>query len=273
MNKLFLFFAAALLLASGCYEDRVGCLDPDATDFDELADQACPDGCCTYPTLSLDVDRMWGDTTLASLELLVDGAGNTFEMTRFRYYLSGLALETTDGTVPVENVVLTSVVSGTDTLETEVNADLVLIESTGTTLETAGTVRVGQSGLTGVEGLFGTADDFPNVYPPEAPAGSPLATQEGLLNFNDGNGYLLGSLEVLLLSDSTSRRVDLRGNLPLELPFGGVVEPLRGFDLTVEIAADYRALLGDVDLRAEEEIIAAGLRVRLPGFLRVTGLR
>jgi len=261
MNKLFLFFGAVLLLASGCYEDRIGCLDPDATDFDEL------------PALSLDVDRMWGDTTLASLEFLLDGAGNAFEVTRFRYYLSGLALETVDGTVPVDNSILTSVISGTDTLETEVNADLILVESTGATLETAGTVRVGQSGLTGVEGLFGTADDFPNVYPPDAPDDSPLATQEGLLNFNDGNGYLLGSLEVLLLSDSTTRRIDLTGNLPLELPFGTVVEPFRGFDLTVEIAADYQLLLGDLDLRAGEETVASGLRARLPDFLRVTGLR
>lgn len=273
MNKFFLFCGAVLLLASGCYEDRLGCLDPDATDFDERADQTCPDDCCTYPALSLDVERMWGDTTLASQTLLVDGANNAFEVTRFRYYLSDLGLGTISGDVPVENVVVASVITGTDTVETQLNAGLVLVESTGSTLETAGTVRVGQAGLTQVQGLFGTPDDFPNVYPPDAPSGSPLETQEDLLNFNDGNGYLLGSLEVLLLSDSTTRRIDLTGNLPLELSFGGFVEPLRGFDLTVEIAADYQWLLGDLDLRAGDETIASGLRARLPGFMRVTGLR
>lgn len=273
MKNALLLFGLLCLLASGCYEDRIGCLDPDATDFDERADEACSDGCCTYPSLILDIDRFWGDTTLASQDVLLDGAGNSFELTRFRYYLTELELLTETGTVLAENVIETAVITGTDTLLAELNANLVLVESTSSATETAGTVQTGSAALTQVQGLFGMSDVFPNVYPPEAPSGSPLATQEGLLNFNDGNGYLLGSLEILLLPDSTVRRIDLTGNLPLDLSFNGSVEPLRGFNLTVEVAADYQALLGGLDLRAGSELIEAGLRDRLPTFMRVTGLR
>lgn len=273
MRQLLTILLPALLLCAGCYEDRIDCLDPDATNYDVRADQACPDDCCEYPTLSLDVERNWGDTTLASQEFLLDGAGNTFEVTRFRFYLSDLSVVTVDGEVEVENVVQTSVIFGTDTLLTDVNANLVLIERTGSTTETAGELRVGTAALTQVRGLFGTSDDFPLVYPPEAPSGSPLATQAGLLNFNDGNGYLLGSLEVLLLPDSTSRRIDLTGNLPFDLAFGAEVEPLRGVDLTVEIAADYQVLLGGLDLRGDSTVLADGLRGQLPLFLEFTGLR
>lgn len=262
-----------LLFSAGCYENRVDCLDPDATNYDVRADEACPDGCCEYPEFRLDVARMWGDTTLASVDELTDGTGNSFEITRFRFYLSELELGTTGGAVIAENLVETTVLAGNDSLLTEINANLVLIESTGSTVESAGTVRTGNLPLTQVRGLFGTSDVFPAVIPAEAPAGSPLATKEGLLNFNDGNGYLLGSLELLFLPDSTTRRVDLTGNLPLELPFGGEVAPLRGFDLTVEVAANYQFLLGNLDLRADDETLDAALRARLPNFLTVTGLR
>lgn len=273
MQNYLLPVALLMLVASGCYEDRVDCLDPDATNFDVRADEACPDDCCEYPVLSLDVDRMWGEATLASLDFLTDGAGNNFEVTRFRFYLSELELETESGTIPAENFIETAVLEGADTVLQEFNANLVLVESTGSTLEQTGVVRTGNVPLTQVRGLFGTSDVFPAVYPPDAPSGSPLATQEGLLNFNDGNGYLLGSLEVLLLPDSTTRRIDLTGNLPLELSFGGSVEPFRGFDLTVEVAADYESLLGGLDLRTDDESLRSALRSRLPFFLRVTGLR
>lgn len=273
MRKAWILLVLMNCLLSGCYEDRLGCLDPDATNYDVRADDACPDDCCDYPRLRLDVARNWGDTTLADQDELADGAGNVFEITRFRYYLSDLAVATAEGEVPVENIVEAAVVAGTDTLLTEVNANLVLVESSGNTLKSAGELRVGAAALTQVRGLFGTSDGFPNVFPPRAPSGSPLATQAGLLNFNDGNGYLLGSLEILLLPDSTARRIDLTGNLPLVVDFGGAVDPLRGVDLTVELAADYRFLLGDLDLRGDATAIAEGLRQRLPEFVMFTGLR
>ncbi len=262
-----------LLVLSSCYEDRIGCLDPDATNFDERADEACPDGCCTFPQLSLDVDRIWGDTTLASLDTLVDGVGNAFALTRLRFYLSELQVVTTSGTITALNEIETNVLEGGDTLLTNFNANLALVENSGSTTAAVGTIQIGTEALTQVQGLFGMADDFPAVYPPDAPTGSPLGTQEGLLNFNDGNGYLLGSLEVLMLADSTTRRVDLPGNLPLSLPFGFIAAPIRGANLTVEIDADYQALLGGVNLLAEEATLVADLRGRLPFFLNVTGIR
>ena len=262
-----------VLSFSACYEDRIGCLNPDATNFDERADQACPDNCCSFPNLALDVDRFWGEEALANVDTLVDGAGNEFTLTRFRFYLTEIEVVTETGSITAVNELETSVLENSDTVLTTINANLGLIESTGGTTESIGTIQVGIEALTQVQGLFGMRDDFPEVYPPEAPASSPLATQEGLLNFNDGNGYLLGSLEVLMLADSTSRRIDVTGNLPVQLPFGAPVAPVRGANLTVEIAADYQSLLGSVNLLADEITLVADLRNRLNFFLTVTGIR
>lgn len=266
-------FLCLWLGLSSCYEDRIGCLDPDATNFDERADEACPDGCCSYPALSLDVTRLWGDTTLASLDTLVDGAGNEFALTRFRFYLSEVQVVTESGTITAINEIETNVLEAGDTVLTSINANLALVESSGGTTERVGTIQLGTEALTQVQGLFGTRDDFPAVYPPDAPSSSPLTTQEGLLNFNDGNGYLLGSLEVLMLADSTVRRIDLPGNMPVMLPFTQAETPVRGANLTVEIDADYRSLLGGLDLLAEESSLVNELRNRLNFFLTVTGVR
>ena len=268
MNKLIPALSVFLLLASGCYENRLGCLDPDATNFDERADENCPDGCCVYPVLSLDVARAWGDTTLASQEFLTDGEGNAFTLTRFRFYLSDLELITEAGAITAVREEEIGVINGTDTTLTSINANVVLVESSGSTTETVGTVQIGRAALTQVRGLYGTAEDFPDVFPPSAPAGSPLGLQQGLLNFNDGNGYLLGSLEYRLLADTTDRRIDLRGNLPLELTFAEPLPPLRGFDLTVTLTADYRALLGTVNLAADSAAVVEAVRGRLPFFVR-----
>lgn len=270
---LFGLFCSYLLTFSACYEDRIGCLNPDATNFDERADEACPDNCCSFPTLTLDVDRFWGEETLASQDTLVDGAGNEFALTRFRFYLTEVEVVTEGGIITAANEIETSVIEGSDTLLSTLNANLGLIESSGGTTETIGTIQVGTEALTQVQGLFGMREDFPAVYPPEATAGSALATQEGLLNFNDGNGYLLGSLEVLMLADSSTRRIDLNGNLPAELPFTNPEAPVRGANLTVEIDADYQILLGGLNLLADETTLAAELRNRLNFFMEVTGVR
>ncbi|MEL6846664.1 MAG: hypothetical protein AAFP02_25950, partial [Bacteroidota bacterium] len=63
------------------------------------------------------------------------------------------------------------------------------------------------------------------------------------------------------------------GNQEVILPFGGAVAPLRGFDLTLEVAADYAAVLGQVNLSADSAAVATALSARMPNLLTVTGVR
>jgi hypothetical protein len=271
------FWTIVLLLTlstTACYEDVADCLDPDATNFNVRADQACPDDCCEFPTLSLDITRVWGDTTLLSeLDTLVDRDGNEFALTSFRFYFTDIELEAESGLLPIpENFVELDILEGADTVLTEINANLILVDNTAGT-ETVGRLRTGTEPLTQVQGRFGMSNEFPAVYPPSAPSSSPLMTQSGLLNFNDGQGYLLASVEYLTFPDSTEVRVDIRGNVPMQLPFGTSVAPLRGTDLTVEIDADFLALFNGIDVTASETTVAADLVSRLPFFLRATGVR
>ena len=148
-----------LLLLPSCYEDRIGCLDGDATNFDLLADQSCPD-CCEYPDLSVDVDHFYGLETFSLDSVYVDGAGNSFQVTRLRYYLSDLRLGTLSSTLEEpENVAELQVIEGADTVTTTLNADVALITAGSNAVSVLGRLRVGTEALTQVQTLIGMSND------------------------------------------------------------------------------------------------------------------
>jgi len=272
--SLFLFPFLTLCLTTACYEDNIACLDADATNFDILADEACTD-CCVYPSFSIDANRMWGAEALSFDTTYQDVAGNGFSLISFRVYLSelGLIAGTTELPAP-ENEVEVGVISGTDTVLTTVNANLILISATASsTTSTVGELRLGTDSLTQLLGTFGLGDDFTAVYPPSAPAASPLSTQVGLLNFNDGEGYLTASAEYVLTATNDTVRVDVRGLQPFTLDFPGPLEPLRGVDLTLELEADYQRIFATIDLTGEESTVADGIRTGLLDWLQVVGAR
>lgn len=260
------------LLITACYEDNIACLDPSATNYDILADEACPD-CCSYPSFSIDVAPVWADSAFSLNDTLPDGAGNDFRLIRFRVYLTDLVLVAGAEVLPTpENLITVGVIAGTDTVETELNANLALIQS-GTTGSTIGTLRVGEEALTQVQGRLGMSSDFPAVYPPSAPASSPLSTQVNLLNFNDDTGYLTASAEYILTATNDTVRVDVRGDRLLDLDFGAPVAPVRGANLTVEIEANYQEVFGNTNLAAGDAAVAADILAGLEDWLLVVGVR
>jgi hypothetical protein len=269
----FLLSALLSLLATACYEDVIDCLDPDAANYNILADEGCAD-CCTFPRLSLDVDRFWGEEPLSLADTFTDAAGNQFQLLRFRTYLSELEVVAGNVILPTpENEVEAGIITGTDTTLTAFNANLVLLESTGGTNKTVGELRLGELPLTALRGDIGFAETFPAVFPPLAPAASPLSTQRGLLNFNDGRGYLTASAEYVLLATRDTIRIDVRGNEAFTLNFPGPLLPLRGFNLTLEVAADYQLVFGDINLAGNENDVAASIFAGLGEWLRITGAR
>jgi hypothetical protein len=280
-SRLFPFSLSPLLLSSllpflffSCYEDNIACLDVDAANYDILADQACPD-CCEFPTFSMDVDRIWADSAFRTTDVYPDGAGNQIRVLDFRVYLTELELVAQGQTLPTPvNEIELSVLSGSDTVLTDFNANLLLLQTTTRSSNSAvGRLSVGTAALTQVQGRVGMAEDFPAIIPSTAPAASPLSTQPGLLNFNDGRGYLTASAEYLLLATNDTVRIDLYDSEPFALNFPFQLQPLRGVNLTLELSADYREVFGSTDLSADENMVANGIFAGLERWLVVTGAR
>ena len=270
-HPICVFFALFLLasLCSSCYEDRVGCLNPDAGNYDLEADSECAD-CCTFPELSVQVTSVWQDSAVVIGRTYTDGGGNPFQFVRFRYYLGSLRLEGVgeDLPDPFRPVQLQQNVSG-DTAVT-VNGNYLLADlSVNTTL--VGTLSQYGQGLSSLSGTYGLDDRYRNLIPASAPTGDALRSQAGLLNFNDGRGYVQAKLEYTrgVGTDTLVRTV--YGSRPFTLSFGQDVAPRTGFDVRVDVEARLSTLFSQIDLSADSTTVANALG-QSTDFLGITGL-
>ena len=268
MRLLFLFIT--LLLLTSCYEDRIACLDPDASNYDLQADEACPDDCCTYPNFTVELTRSFGERAFSLDSTYTDGAGNRFKIQRLRFYLGDVGLLANDRPLPVpENIIEVREAIAGDTLLAESNDSNLLVTTTGGNRVVGAYRSGGERSLTALSANLGLVPRIGAVVPRFAPAASPLSTQAGLLNFNDGRGYVQASLEYVLLGSNDTVRVDTYGSEPFVLPFPAAVEPQRGSALTVTVHVDYGLALGMANLAVNP----AAFVDNLVAALRVTSVR
>ena len=267
MKYLLILLTLACTLTA-CYEDRIACLDPDASNYDLRADEACPDDCCIFPNLTVNFTRTFNGEPFSRDSVYEDAAGNRFQIQRLRFYLGDVRLLADDRLLPTpENEIDIRRAAAGDTLATEVNDNNLLVTTDGGN-RVVGTYRGGVEALTGLSANLGLVPSVATLIPSSAPATSPLATQVGLLNFNDGRGYLQASLEYTLVETGESFRTDVYGLQPFTLGFPAAVAPRRGEGLTVSVELDYGVVFGGVDLLVRPE----GFVERLIEGLLVVGV-
>ena len=250
-----------------CYEDRVGCLDPDAANYDLVADEACPE-CCTYPVFSVRVSTVWDGEALVPDAVYTDGAGNTFRLVDFRYYLGDLRLlaDGVDLPEPQREVAFTLA----DGTSTTLNGNYTLATSDRTSRE-VGAFRLGVTPIAGFAGSYGLPDRFRDVLPASAPSGDALRTQPRRLNYLDGNGYVQSRLEYVLPGAPDTLSVSTYGSVPFTYSFAEAVTPARGADIRLDLEADLSELLGTIDLTADSTVVGAQLGAS-PAFITPTAI-
>ncbi|MEM6398465.1 MAG: MbnP family protein [Bacteroidota bacterium] len=266
-----------LLILTSCYEPIDGCLDRNATNFDVSADFPCSgDECCTYPRLALRATAFWGDEFMRFDTVYEDGAGNEFQLVRFRMYLTEIELPITGAAplVPLDSVEMRVVNSPGDTITQTLNSNLVLFDQMG---GTASLQSVGNFTETfepsELDFRLGMRDPYRSVVPESLPSNHPLARQEGLLNFSDGNGYILAKIEYQLpdVFPGSTLTFNLYGDLPqsLELPPFGPIS--RGNNVFIELDIDHKELFENVDL-ADSSTLANALLLALPQVVSISSI-
>ena len=254
-----LVLCLTVLTLTACYEDTVGCLNPDAANYDLQADEACPDDCCTFPSLAVRVTPRWEEAAVVAGGRYPHGSpGDSFTLVRFRFYLGELQLEA-DGRAlpPPEREVELFTASGGSATPVILNGNY-LLATTQATTTTIGTVRTEGAGLTALTGTYGLPERYQVVDPFLSPTGDALRTQPGRLNFNNGLGYVQSRLEYVITPGDTLS-VSSYGSLPFALDFGTPFFPPRGSDLRIDLSAQLDELLGPIDLSADSATIAAQL--------------
>lgn len=271
----FLTLFAFLLATASCYEPVQGCLDRAALNFDLDADEACPDNCCTYPQLTLEIRNRWGadGPDVSSEELYQAAGGQAFFLDRLRYYWSEPQLIQEDGSTlqPVDSVEA-DIRVGSDTVMTFVRDGIVLIDATqGTISRAVGTFRP-EGDFIAIRVRLGLAPSYTAVLPGSLTSTHPLAFQPGRLYFGRDTGYAqlklaytpegqLDSTTVTTFADATPLLIDI--------PVPGIASLPPGNNIRIVIEANYELLFSGLDLSASPEVLGSELVGRLPQIFRL----
>lgn len=272
LGKLMLFLIL-VLLAAGCYEDKEGCLDIRATNFDPTADVYCTDqpieDCCNYPNLQLQLQhRVVLPDTVYRLgyndSIYYDAADHPFRLRNIQYYLSNFELLRPDGTVLRidETVEIDLNQTGDPELITLI-PDWLLVNA-----GISPTLTVGDFRETGkfnkLRFNVGLYEDLNRLNARDFAAGNPLAVQtDTMYNFQDGRYYYTKTtlFQDTVATDTIPRVVttDLtNGTIPVEIDLPSDFNHLEGFNLLLTLRVDYLTWFANVDVRndTEEEIAA-----------------
>lgn len=270
---LFLLFGAALGL-SACYEPVQGCLDRAARNFDLDADEPCPDNCCTYPELTLEVINRWGeDGPAVTSETRYSTGSQSFFLDRLRFYWSEPRLVRANGSasVPRDSVEVALRV-GADTVTTFVSDEILLVDATQSrSRRGVGTFRPEGEFLV-LRVRLGLAPAYNDVLPGSLSGSHPLAFQPGRLYFGPDTGY--AQLKLAYTPEAATDSIPVvtfPGATPLfiDIPVPGIASLPPGNNITIVVEANYEALFSGIDLTADPRILGAALVARLPQIFRI----
>ncbi|GJM32425.1 MAG: hypothetical protein DHS20C18_14260 [Saprospiraceae bacterium] len=265
-----LFF---LLSITACYENKQGCLDINATNFDPSADEYCKDvsleECCSYPSLQIQLQHriVLPDTVYRLVyndSVYYDAIGQPFRIRNIQYYLSNFQMVRADGSIIRVNdqVELDLAQSGDPELVTFIEDWLLANGNFGSVLTVGDFRETGQFDKLRFD--IGLYADLNRVNPFDFAAGNPLAVQaDTMYNFQNGGYYYTKTtfLQDTIATDTLPRIITTEigdGLIPVEIDLPNDFNHLEGFNLLLTLRVDYLSWFATVNVRADtEEEIAA----------------
>ncbi|MBR9919418.1 MAG: hypothetical protein GYB31_01170 [Bacteroidetes bacterium] len=270
------FLLVLTTLLAGCYEKEEGCLDIGATNFDPSADKACEDDCCEYPRVELRVTTVFSDRTLTEpLSFALDNfyevpgvAGDSFSITRLRYYISDLELLSGNDVFRV-----------TDELEIEVNGsktiitdDIGILEPGSSPGYSVGTFPYPGS-YDGLRFKVGLPDPVKMGDPASVPAGHPLSILGDSTLWLEDEGYMAAYLEVFR-EPAAVDSILLRIPEPILFEFfpESPIVLTAGFDISLQIQNDIRLWFKGTNPKVDPvSTLEDKIQANLSGAFRFTG--
>lgn len=264
---------AALLL--GCYEDKEGCLDRQAVNFNLDADLGCAD-CCQFPVLRVAIAHRWeGEAFALAPNVYRDGAGNPFRIKRIRYYWSGLELIETSGQARrvTDSIDMRIVSQGGDTLWQTLPDNYLLGDPANPQSRILGTFPYAGS-YQRLQATFGVDEPANRAVPISLPQRHPLAPQVEGQHLSAAEGYMFARIdyypdtlatteaETLIISGAASRQL-LSLDFPASLSLPG------GYNALLEIEADYARWFEHIDVRADAATVRQQLAAHFGSAFRV----
>jgi hypothetical protein len=269
----------ALLMLSGCYEQRVDCLDIDAVNYAVDADEACPD-CCIFPSLRVRFlhRSVYPDTVVnfgVPDSVYIDNASNPYRVLDFRFLVSDFRLITEAGQeVSLLNNMAIRKFEGTGTRSAVVINDVLLIRTPLNNQNTVGSFRV-SGNLEALHFKIGLSDDLLAIDTASLAPTHPLHPLASELGWSRDMGFDFQRMRFLRGVDTlefrTAREQD---RMEISLPIRGMNALPRGYHVEVDMLIDYRYWLQDIILPpSSTEALMEALRQRATGAFVLADIR
>ena len=263
------------VLLLGCYEDREGCLDRQAVNFDLDADVGCID-CCQYPVLRVSFAHRWEEEAFGlAPRVYLDGQGNPFRIKRIRYYWSNLELIETGGQVrTVTDSIAVRIVTETgDTVSQRLSDNYVLVDPSNPQSRILGTFPYAGS-YARLRAVFGLDSVANRAVPISLPQRHPLAPQVDGQHISTEEGYMFARIEYYPDTLSSSALVTLvvggsAGRQPLLMDFPASMTLGSGYDALLEIEANYARWFEQIDVRADTATVRQQLETHFSSAFKV----
>lgn len=240
-----------------CYEDRNGCLDLRATNFDIDADREC-DGCCVYPQLRLVFEHKLLPDSAANLtyntEVYKDEVGNEFRIKDIQFYVSNARLVREDGTevYPADSLSVSIQPPAGVAQAAKISNNVALINRNNFTPAAMGRfVTTGR--FTKIRFTIGLEDLLNQVIPtslPDSLVNHPL--ENTAMYISTDSGFIFNRLQLFNAAAQTDTtfttfKILKPDFVDIELPLSTNI--IEGFNIQVVIRINYLKWFADVDLK------------------------
>ncbi len=231
-----------MIFFASCYQNVEGCLDPNSSNYDVTADNACED-CCTYPTLSLTVGFFKGDSAYNRIDSIPNNNEIFFIIEDIQMYFSDISVS--DGS---ENFRITETLNYVDNSgeEQEIIDDVVLVKPTAIRYPLGTFIEANDFNSFLLS--LGVPEEIDDAQSIELSADHPLAIAGDSLYIVDQNQFVKSWIVLRQIGVH-----DVADTLQIDMPrFDYVFENLdinqeRGSSLDLNVRFDYFKLINDID--------------------------
>lgn len=260
----FLWAIVLLLGFTACYEKEEGCLDISATNFDVSADKPCPDDCCEYPVLRLNMLSQYSDIandtaynfTKNKLFEVPGMPGDSFSVSRLRYFISNVKLFRDGEAFRVADTI--DLIFGTD--KEPFIDDFSVLEPGSSSNVTLGTFPY-TGEFDEIRFNFGLEGLVTGANPDSIPSSHPLSLSIDSTLWNINGGYQ--SAYIALFRDQVAEDsipFQLTGTVELEFVSSEPIIITGGFDHQLNFAVDFYQWFTGVD-PANDDIAAIKIKI------------
>lgn len=259
-----LLLAVVIIIWFGaCYQNKQGCLDNYATNYDFAADEVCEEACCVYPDLKLSITHVFNGLPFIMKDTFVNNLGASFLVINQKIYFSDITLFSEREKINLQKSENITLKDGSN-IELESNYKLLRDVLPITTLNQIKAV----DSIKRIKFNVGLTDYLnQNINPNTVSTSSDLSISAGMVD--DNNKYYSYLAKVVCGSDlKDTLDIFTYSSIPFEKALNPSLKQIPGKEVAIGFKMNYFNLFKDIDFKsADKATINAKLEENLKMFV------